>query len=229
MRPIALTLALLASTASLTACGTGTDAGAPATTVQVTATDTTCVLDRTDVAAGRTRFTVTNGGSEITEVYVYAEADGAFTSVVSEVENIGPGTSRDMEVDLGGGTYEVACKPGQTGEGIRATLMVEGASASEGSSSAAREVELRIDASDSLVGVDAVAPRTGERLEFKVTNTGSEQRIFEVKRPDGSVAGEIEIAPAAEGELYVDLDVDGDWLLIVEGGSTETEATLRVA
>lgn len=123
MRPIALTLALLATATSLSACGS-TAVNSNATVVQVTATDTTCILDRSESAAGPTVFTVTNDGSEITEVYVYAEADGAFTHVVSEVENIGPGTLRDLEVDLSAGTYEVACKPGQTGDGIRATFRV---------------------------------------------------------------------------------------------------------
>ena len=48
------------------------------------------------------------------------------TTVVAEVENIGPGTSRDMTADLAPGTYEIACKPGQTGDGIRAQLTVTG-------------------------------------------------------------------------------------------------------
>ncbi len=47
-------------------------------------------------------FEVTNKGSKVTEVYVYGEQGGEFTKVISEVENIGPGTSRDMSVDLGG-------------------------------------------------------------------------------------------------------------------------------
>jgi len=228
-RPTSRVIGLFAAALALTACGAASsDSAAEATTVTVTASDTACELDTTEVPGGATVFVVTNTGDEITEVYVYAEAEGKFTTVVSEVENIGPGTSRDMEVELSAGTYEIACKPGQTGDGIRTELIVEGGESSS-STVAAREVELSIDAADALVGIDAIAASSSERLEFKVTNGASTARIFEVKRPDGTVAGEIEIEPAAEGELYVDLTVAGDWALIVEGGAEETTATLSVA
>lgn len=115
----------------LAACGSG---ASPATVagseITVTATDTGCQLGTSTVGSGSTSFNVTNSGSQITEVYVYAKNGDAYTTVVSEVENIGPGTVRKMTADLAAGTYEIACKPGQTGSGIRATLTVTGASAS---------------------------------------------------------------------------------------------------
>lgn len=227
-RPTTRVVALVAAAIALTACGASNDGAAEATTVAVTASDTACVLEATEVPGGAVVFAVTNTGNEVTEVYVYAESDGKFATVVAEVENIGPGTSRDMRADLAAGTYEVACKPGQTGDGIRTRLTVTGGGASS-STVAAREVELSIDSADALVDVDAVAGASGERLEFKVTNGAGAKRVFEVKRPDGSVAGEIEIEPAAEGELYIDLTVAGAWSLIVEGGPEETTATLDVA
>ena len=52
--------------------------------------------------AGSITFTVENTGSQTTEFYVY-EQDG--TTIVGEVENIGPGLSRDLTVDLTEGTY----------------------------------------------------------------------------------------------------------------------------
>lgn len=82
-------------------------------------------MDPTDLPAGPTTFEVTNTGSSVTEVYVYGEENGEYTKVISEVENIGPGTSRDMAVDLASGTYEIACKPGQTGDGIRTEFTVQ--------------------------------------------------------------------------------------------------------
>ena len=45
---------------------------------------------------------------------------------MGEVENIGPGLSRNLVVDLPKGTYEGACKPGMVGDGIRQTLTVTG-------------------------------------------------------------------------------------------------------
>ncbi len=74
--------------------------------------------------AGATAFDVTNTGGKITEVYVYGKSGDAFTTIVSEVENIGPGTSRTMNATLAAGSYEIACKPGQTGDGIHTALTV---------------------------------------------------------------------------------------------------------
>jgi iron uptake system component EfeO len=45
--------------------------------------------------------------------------------VMTEKENIGPGTSATVAVDLAAGAYEVACKPGMTGDGIRTALTVK--------------------------------------------------------------------------------------------------------
>ena len=48
---------------------------------------------------------------------------------MGEVENIGPGLSRKLVVDLPKGKYQGACKPGMVGDGIRQTLAVTGESA----------------------------------------------------------------------------------------------------
>lgn len=222
----ALPTALIAAAILLSACSS--DAGGEETTINVAADDTSCEIDQTRIASATVAFKVTNNGEQTTEVYVYGQSDNGFTNVVSEVENIGPGASRDMVVDLGAGRYEIACKPGQTGDGIRTQLEVTGEAKAE-STEGAREARLQIDTSDQLVGVDALSASSAERIEFKVTNNGTASRVFEVKRPDGTVAGETEIAAGTEGELYVDLNVAGNWLLIVEGGPKETEALLRVA
>jgi len=126
-RPLPALLALLAllAAALVAACGsTDQPASASADSVALSATDDACQAARTDLAAGSTTFTVTNDGAKETEVYVYAPQGGAFTKVVGEVEDIGPGTSRDLTVDLAPGRYELACKPGQTGNGIRQQLTV---------------------------------------------------------------------------------------------------------
>ena len=48
---------------------------------------------------------------------------------MGEVENIAPGLSRELHVELPAGTYETACKPGMIGKGIRAALTVSGSAA----------------------------------------------------------------------------------------------------
>ncbi|KAB1910563.1 iron uptake system protein EfeO, partial [Micromonospora sp. AMSO31t] len=67
-------------------------------------------------------FKVTNSGSKVNEFYVYAAGD----RVMGEVENIAPGLSRELRVELPAGTYETACKPGMSGRGIRGALKVSG-------------------------------------------------------------------------------------------------------
>ena len=169
----------------LTACG-GDGATGSSPEVEVLAGDDSCVLDRTDLEAGEVTFAVTNEGSKVTEVYVYGDSDGEFTKVVSEVENIGPGTSRDMVVDLGAGTYEIACKPGQTGDGIREPVTVTGSGGGESADEEGydRELELTVDGT-ALTGLDPATAEKGERIEFKLENATDSTRTFEVLDPSG--------------------------------------------
>ena len=111
----------------------GADGGTGAPAVAVRATDDACELSSTELDSGITTFSITNDGSVVNEVYVYApaqSADGGFTRIVTEKENIGPGTAYDLTVDLTAGDYEVACKPGMVGEGIRTPVTVTGEDAS---------------------------------------------------------------------------------------------------
>ncbi|MFI5529518.1 iron uptake system protein EfeO [Kitasatospora sp. NPDC051853] len=91
-------------------------------TVQVNATDSACELSKTTFAAGPVNFSVTNKGSKTTEVYVYAADD----KIVTERENIGPGTKATITAEIKAGEYEVACKPGMVGDGIRQKITVTG-------------------------------------------------------------------------------------------------------
>ncbi|MFN8024462.1 MAG: cupredoxin domain-containing protein [Acidimicrobiales bacterium] len=99
------------------------DTGSGGTRLTVSSTDDACTVTPTEVPAGDVVFEVTNDGSEATEFYLYA-ADG--TEIVAEVENIGPGLTRDMSAEVSAGTYVTACKPGMTGDGIRGDLTVTG-------------------------------------------------------------------------------------------------------
>ena len=87
---------------------------------EVRATDDKCEPAKTTFVAGKQSFEIQNDGKQVTELYVYGKDD----KVIGEVENVGPDTSRKLTVDLKPGTYELACKPGQTGRGIRAPITV---------------------------------------------------------------------------------------------------------
>ncbi|GAB7193615.1 iron uptake system protein EfeO [Kineococcus sp. NUM-3379] len=108
-----------------TTAAPGGQDGAADGTVAVRAADDACEVSRTELTSGITTFAITNEGSDVTEVYVYAPGD----RIVTEKENIGPGTSYELTVDLTEGGYQVACKPGMVGDGIRQDVTVAGAAA----------------------------------------------------------------------------------------------------
>ncbi|MDI6628581.1 MAG: peptidase M75 family protein [Rhodococcus sp. (in: high G+C Gram-positive bacteria)] len=91
--------------------------------IVVTATDSSCDVGASEGTTGNSTFQITNNGSKVTEFYVYGEGD----RVMGEVENIGPGLTRQLIVALPDpGTYQTACKAGMVGDGIRADYVVTG-------------------------------------------------------------------------------------------------------
>ncbi len=117
-----LGVALLAGLAvSLAAC-TDKNVSGDDTSIAVSSTADACTVSVTSVPAGNVVFEVTNDGSEVTEFYLLG-SDGE--SVVGEVENIGPGLTRSLAVEVAEGEYFTQCKPGMKGEGIRASFVVE--------------------------------------------------------------------------------------------------------
>ncbi|MGY1686145.1 iron uptake system protein EfeO [Geodermatophilus sp. SYSU D00663] len=102
--------------------GAASAGGQAADTVAVAATDDACDVASSELPAGTHSFAVTNSGDQVTEFYVYAEGD----RVMGEVENIAPGLTRELLVELPAGSYETACKPGMVGDGIRGDLTVTG-------------------------------------------------------------------------------------------------------
>ncbi|WP_181783177.1 iron uptake system protein EfeO [Pseudonocardia pini] len=115
----ALLLAGCTSTAQPPAAQNG-GGGGP---IAVTASDTACQVSATEAPAGNISFTIKNSGTKVTEFYLYGTGD----RIMGEVENIGPGLSRDLIVEVpDGGAYTTACKPGMVGDGIRAAFTVTG-------------------------------------------------------------------------------------------------------
>ncbi|MEV0157046.1 iron uptake system protein EfeO [Micromonospora sp. NPDC050686] len=126
IRPVLLAAAGVLAVAGVTACGAdGEKDAATSDAVTVKATDTTCEVGTTELTAGQITFSVRNSGSKVNEFYVYAAGD----RVMGEVENVAPGLTRELRVELPAGAYETACKPGMSGRGIRGALKVTGAAA----------------------------------------------------------------------------------------------------
>jgi iron uptake system component EfeO len=132
------TLPLLAGcTDNTTTDNPGTAANANPRALTVQSTDTECKLSATEAPSGPLTFAVTNGGSKVTEFYLYGE-DGL--RIIGEVENIGPGITRELVMRVEPGSYITACKPGMVGDGIRAPFGVSDSGEDPGA--AGSDVEL---------------------------------------------------------------------------------------
>ena len=106
----------------LAACGGQAQQQQPGA-ISVQASDSECKLATNTAKAGTLTFDITNQGSQVTEFYLYGEGD----KVISEAENIGPGLTRQLVVQVPqGGKYTTACKPGMQGDGIRGEFTVSG-------------------------------------------------------------------------------------------------------
>ncbi|MEV4434530.1 iron uptake system protein EfeO [Streptomyces sp. NPDC049555] len=120
-------VAAVAAAAVLTAvsgCSGKADKNA-ADAIGIKASDDKCEVAKTSFPAGDVTFKIENKGSKVTEVYVYAEGD----RIVTERENIGPGTKAEITATIKkAGSYEIACKPGMKGDGIRQKITVTGGS-----------------------------------------------------------------------------------------------------
>ncbi|MFJ6437661.1 iron uptake system protein EfeO [Streptomyces sp. NPDC091416] len=125
MRAVRLSVVTAAATvAALTAvtgCAEKSD-GKGEGAVQVVAKDDSCDVSKTKLPAGHVELAVENKGSKVTEVYVLFPDD----RIVAERENIGPGTKATITAEIKAGSYEIACKPGMKGHGIRQKIDVSG-------------------------------------------------------------------------------------------------------
>lgn len=124
---VRLGLTVTASALLLTGCGSSSGGGGgaaegDANPITVSASDDACEVGADELPAGTHTFRITNDGSDVTEFYIYAAGD----RVMGEVENIAPGLTRELIVELPAGGYESACKPGMIGDGIRHDLTVTG-------------------------------------------------------------------------------------------------------
>ncbi|SHI43543.1 iron uptake system component EfeO [Tessaracoccus bendigoensis DSM 12906] len=113
--------ALVAGLLLTSACTDNTAATGDARTLTVNASDTECNVSAAEAPSGTLTFKVTNDGSKINEFYLLAD-DGL--RIVAEIENIGPGLSRDLVLTAPAGNYFTACKPGMVGDGIRGGFTV---------------------------------------------------------------------------------------------------------
>ncbi|TLS42854.1 iron uptake system protein EfeO [Streptomyces montanus] len=126
MRAVRLSVVTAAATAATLAAVTGCTEKSAAESddhvVAVTATDSKCEVSKKEFPAGHVELAVENKGSKVTEVYLLFPDD----RIVTERENIGPGTSQKVTAEVKAGDYRIACKPGMKGKGIRQDVTATG-------------------------------------------------------------------------------------------------------
>ena len=206
----ARSLTVLVVATGIVGLGVCTSTGDSTDAIAVTSTASKCTVAKTTLESGPTTFRVTNTGSDVTEVYVYTELD----EVKGEVENIGPGTARNLNVNLAAGSYEVACKPGQKGDGIRTPITVRG---SGGNAAPDPTVSVTVSATDyEFAGIDGVKYTKGEVVEFRLHNDApAEKHELEIFGPDGKALGEVgPTKPGATGRVVVALDAPGTYRVV---------------
>ena len=145
MKKLLLVLSVFAMGALAAACSqkSSGDAGGPGAegtsqSIGVTLTDDSVTLESTSVPAGEVTFEAVNEGSETHEIEVFeGDADPASLPIssnvadtegwtlVDEIEDVTPGASANLTVDLSPGTYQVVCNlPGYFEKGMYSTLTV---------------------------------------------------------------------------------------------------------
>jgi iron uptake system component EfeO len=202
-------LALAACTTAGGTSGAASSSAAAGGPIAVQATDTQCVVATTTAPAGTITFQIQNTGSKVTEFYVY----GAGDRIVAEVENIAPGLSRELKVEITEpGTFTTACKPGMVGDGIRAPFTVTG-SAQPGS--ADQKVAKAITDYQAYVAEQSTELLTGTEAFVTAVKAGDVSKAKALYTP-ARVPWE-RIEPVAESFGDLDPKIDGREDVVEEG------------
>ncbi|WP_210586852.1 iron uptake system protein EfeO [Streptomyces sp. GESEQ-35] len=117
----------VAALTAVTGCTEKGGSGSGDNVINVTATDDKCEVSKNEVPAGHVELAIENKGSKVNEVYILFPDD----RVVTERENIGPGTKQRVTAEVKAGAYQIACKPGMKGNGIRQDIKVTGGTAAK--------------------------------------------------------------------------------------------------
>ncbi|HEY3338879.1 MAG TPA: iron uptake system protein EfeO [Propionicimonas sp.] len=204
-RVLALVCAALVAVAGCTdnapaATGPAGDARA----LSVTSSDTACTLSATTAPSGALTFAVTNTGAAVTEFYLLA-ADGL--RIVGEVENIGPGITRELVLSAPAGSYFSACKPGMVGEGIRAAFQVTDSGQPVGpTGDDAALVDAANEAYGAYVG-DQIDQLLAKTKEFVTAYTAGDSELARTLYPQARVHWErVETVAESFGDLDPKMD-----------------------
>ncbi|MDQ0943929.1 iron uptake system protein EfeO [Streptomyces sp. V1I1] len=183
MRAVRLSVVTAAATAAaltaVTGCAEKSDAKGGDGGISVTAKDDSCEVSKKEFPAGHVELAIENKGSKVTEVYILFPDD----RIVSERENIGPGTKQKLTAEVKAGSYEIACKPGMKGDGIRQQVTATG-----GGKAAKRSPEM-----------DAAVAAYRKYVQTQADETLPKAKVF----ADAVKAGDIEAAKKAYADSRI--------------------------
>ncbi|OCC11961.1 iron uptake system protein EfeO [Streptomyces sp. PTY087I2] len=195
----------LAAVLSLTACTAKSGAEGDDGAVSVIAKDGSCEVSKKEFPAGHVKLSVENQGAKVTEVYILHPDD----RIVTERENIGPGTKATITAEVKAGEYEIACKPGMKGDGIRQKVTVTG-----GAAAARRSPEMDAAVAGYRQYVQAQADETLPRVKVFTDAVRAGDVEAAKKAYAGSRIGWERTEPVAEsfGDIDPKVDVREDGL-----------------
>ncbi|MFJ8824928.1 iron uptake system protein EfeO [Streptomyces sp. NPDC102467] len=124
---VATAVAAVAALTAVTGCTEKSDAKGGSGAIKVTATDDGCKVSKAEFPSGHVELAVENKGSRVTEVEILFPDD----RIVSERENIGPGTKHTLTAEVKSGDYRIACIPGMKGKGHRQDVKATGGKATK--------------------------------------------------------------------------------------------------
>jgi iron uptake system component EfeO len=213
-------------------CGSSGGAADSAGGLTVTATDAECAASAASVTSGVSNITFKNRGSKENEIYVL-RPDG---SIIAERENVGPGLTVTLTVELPAGSYVVQCKPGMVGKGIQTPLTVTGVAASASAAAdlrlatavAAYRTYVEDQVTSSLTGAKALQAAVaagdlaGAQAAYAASRVGWE-RIEPVAESFGDLDPKIDLREA-------DLEVGQTWTgwHVIEKGLFQARSTANL-
>ena len=203
---IAAALVTGMSLPALFGCTAGTRGadGADERIITVTSTDDSCDLSADTAPAGDLVYRVINSGSRVTAFYLY---DPDRLRNVGSVDNVGPGLSRDLVVDLPAGTYVRTCETGGVADGSSGEFTVTGSDGQRAASGPSQDEVDRANAQyEAYVEDQATQLLAGTRKFVRAFVAGDDE---EARRLYATTRGPLKrIQPVVESFGKLDLRID---------------------
>lgn len=194
----------------LTGCTDNTKTNAAAASssdgvITVSESETECKVGAAEAPSGQVTFRITNTGSKVNEFELLA-ADGL--RILGELENIGPGVTRDLQMQVEPGDYQVACVPGMIGAGTRLPFKISDSGAKvEVSADRAQLQKDAVTGYTSYVKAQSAQLLTGTQEFVKAFKAGDEAKAKELYAKTRTHFERIEPVAESFGDLDPAMDL----------------------